>query len=129
MQRLQYGVVERRPDAASAPSSLVGFPDLSDNLVFADDERFEAAGDPHQVPEALLVAQLAGRPRVDADEVVVERLAGGFGLVGDDIGLRAIAGLEDERLRDTGTLQKRLDGLAFGSLAGGFDLLDARVAV
>jgi len=50
VKRLQKRVVEHVADAAGRPGRLVRRPDLSDDLILADNDRVQTAGDPHQMP-------------------------------------------------------------------------------
>ena len=111
MQRLQERVVERRADAADRARRLVGGTDLPDDLVLADDERLEATGHAHQVSERPLVVEFADHVGADVRDVRVERGAAGRGVGRDDVRLRAVARLEDERLVDARLGEQGLDGV------------------
>src|SRR5699024_9434410 len=90
----------------------VGVLELAEDLVLAEHERLQPAGDPHEMAETLLVAEFADDLVGAVGDDRREALAAVIGIVGDDVELRTVARLERERLADPVVIEQRLDEIA-----------------
>lgn len=119
--------LEHRADPADRAGVRVGVLQLAEDLVLAEHERFQSAGNPHEVAEALLVAELADDFVGTVGDDRRKALAAVVGIVGDDVQLRTITRLERERLANALVIEQYLDEIALVAGTGRLDLFDARV--